>query len=118
MSEAKASPAAVSDELARFREAWRAEVQHRKQLQQSGQSSALANPEQEPRLLEGVLAPTLGGGIPLGSAPTAATVYTESANPWAERVSFLAKSKTNFTPAQVRYDDSICQSHLSLIFVV
>jgi hypothetical protein len=111
MSEPKASPAAVSDELARFREAWRAEVQHRKQLQQSGESSALANAEKEPRPLEGVLAPSLGGATPLGSAPTPVTITTESANPWAERVSLLAKSKTNFTPTQVRYDDSICQSH-------
>lgn len=97
-----------NDELARFREAWRAEVKHRKQLGQGG-SSALPAEDRQERPLKNVMAPSLGGFTPLGYAPVISTAQSRSHAPGdvqasGTRTSVLAQTKTNFTPTQVSWN--------------
>lgn len=92
-----------SDELARFREAWRAEVNYRKQLVQGGGSDSTSKVEEEDkRPLQDVLAPSLGGTTPLGYTPMRRPEGPPLSVPRTERTTVLATTKTNFTSTQVR----------------
>jgi hypothetical protein len=95
-----------NDELAHFREAWRAEIKHRKQVEQGG-LAAVENPSNTDgkRPLENVIAPSLGGVTPLGFAPVPLhdVLSPEVSRALPVRVSMLSKARTDFTSTQVRY---------------
>jgi hypothetical protein len=82
-------PTPDNDELARFREAWRAEVKYRKQLAQGGSTSANRTKEEDKRPLQ----------TPLRlSNDQVKNTYL----PQSERTTVLATTRTNFTSTQVR----------------
>jgi hypothetical protein len=101
----KDQKAAENEELARFREAWRAEVQHRKQLAQGNGSAAASasQTEEEKRPLQDVHAPSLGGVTPMGYTPVRGEKHSlDESRLKVERAPLPAKVKTNFTVTQVR----------------
>jgi F-box protein 9 len=90
-----------TDELSRFREAWRQEVKQRKQVvvaQTAGEPPPLppTGTADEPDLRD-VTAPSLNGFTPLGYAPVQPNTLE-----WTRNVSSVVHNgRTNFTPNQI-----------------